>query len=143
MRKNYKRSAATVIAALFLGNIIPEINGMQGLQPNPLANEQIAILESGKEIRVNYQDPDSVLNALRMAVEENDIPSARGLLNLFPFYDPEVLEKDIKRIDFGIENNVTVETKRKLRFSKRRNEFDEIIFSAMKRDKKAETLLED
>lgn len=75
MEQNYKRLAVATMAALFVGNVVPETVGMD-LSPDMAELMRTATLCTGQEIRFNRQDQRSIFDAFKQAIAVSDFPTA-------------------------------------------------------------------
>ena len=141
MQQNYKRLAAAAVAAMFVGSIFDETSGtiLSDARPNQSAIAKQATLSNGQVINYNANDAESVFNAFKCALEIQDFPSARGLLQLVPFESPQSIKSRIsecKAANYSspeYQASVLADLTIQLRFSEKRNEFYDEIISAIEK----------
>lgn len=142
MEQNYKRLAAATMAALFVGNIVPETVGME-TQPEH-REEKVATLSSGQEIRFDVYDPASFFNAFKEAIDAKDFAISETIgSHLINLRSSTVVTSKIEKLsrdrnpDYGpglpfYENELS--------FAEKRKEFDDIILSAIASDHKSSNI---
>ena len=141
MEQNYKRLAAATIAALFIGNIVPETIGME-TQPEH-REEKVATLSSGQEIRFNVYDPASFFKAFKEAIDAKDFAIAKAMgRRLITLRNSTTIKSKIEELkgsEYSYGPGIPYYEKQ-LSFAEKRKEFDNTILFAISSDPKAAIL---
>lgn len=131
MEQNYKRLAAATMAALFVGNIVPETVGME-TQPEH-QEEKVATLSSGQEIRFDVYDPASFFNAFKEAIDAKDFAIAKAMgSRLITLRNSTTIKSKIEELKGSkcSSGPGIAFYEKQLPFAEKRKEFDDIILSA-------------